>query len=99
MTGDALDIRRLFLDVDKAVHRPSLIEVAEAIMRCAGVSACNITVGEIDVETIGTGITIKGERMNYDEIEQAIERTGAVVHSMDQIVAGSRLIEHVPRSR
>lgn len=99
MTAARPDIRRLVLDVDKAVRRPSLVDVAAAIARCSGVQACNITVNEIDVETVGTNITVEGIAMDYDEIERAIENTGAVVHSLDQIVVGSRLIDHVPRGR
>lgn len=96
---DPLNIRRLVLDVDKSIRHPSLIELSLAIQRCRGVEACNITVGEIDIETVGTNITIEGTAMDYDEIEREIETTGAVVHSVDQIIVGERLIEHVPRQR
>jgi hypothetical protein len=87
------------LDVDKTTQRPSLIEIAAAIQSCPGVEACNITVGEIDIETVGTNITIEGSGLDYDEVVRAIERTGAVVHSVDQIVAGERIIEDTPRRR
>jgi hypothetical protein len=97
--GRPLNIRRLVLDVDKTTQRPSLIEIASAIQGCGGVEACNITVGEIDIETVGTNITIEGEGLDYDEIFRAIERTGAVVHSVDQIVVGERIIEDTPRRR
>jgi uncharacterized protein len=63
------------------------------------VEACNITVGEIDIETVGTNITIEGVDIKYDEIVRAIEKTGAVVHGLDQVVAGERILENVPRSR
>lgn len=99
MSPAPLRVRRLVLDVDKAVRSPSLVELAQAIQRCGGVTACNITVGEIDVETIGTNITIEGEGLDYDEIERAIETTGAVVHSLDQIVAGDHILEDTPRRR
>lgn len=94
-----MNIRRLVLDVDKAMARPSLIEIGEAISACPGVAALNITVGEIDVETIGMDVTIEGEELDYEQICRAIENTGAVVHSIDQLVAGSRLIESVRRIR
>jgi hypothetical protein len=94
-----MNIRRLVLDVDKAVARPSLLEIGEAICNCQGVEAVNVTVKEIDIETVGTNITIEGEQMDYEAIEKAIEATGAVVHSMDQLVAGIRLIEEAERKR
>uniref|UniRef100_A0A7C3UZ24 DUF211 domain-containing protein n=1 Tax=Desulfobacca acetoxidans TaxID=60893 RepID=A0A7C3UZ24_9BACT len=94
-----MDIRRLVLDVDKAVKRPSLIELAQAIDKCDGVEAFNITVEEIDIETVGMIVTVEGEYLDYDKIAQAIENTGAVVHSIDQVVVGSRLIECVRPAR
>jgi len=94
-----MNIRRLVLDVDKARERPSLLEIAQTIERCAGVEVLNLTVDEIDIETVGMDITVEGERLDYDEILKAIESTGAVVHSIDQVVAGNRIIERVPRIR
>jgi hypothetical protein len=96
---EKLNLRRLVMDVDKAVRAPSLIEVAEAIQRCEGVAACNITVSEIDIETVGTNITIEGTGLDYEEIVRAIEKTGAVVHGLDQVIAGDRMLENVPRAR
>lgn len=93
------NLRRLVMDVDKAVRAPSLIEIAVAIQSCSGVEACNITVSEIDIETVGTNITIEGRDINYDEIVRAIEKTGAVVHGLDQLIAGDRILENVPRAR
>lgn len=45
-----MNIRRL----DKAIKRPSLIELAQAINSSNGVEAFNITVEEIDIEMVGT---------------------------------------------
>jgi hypothetical protein len=94
-----MNIRRLVLDVDKAMSRPSVLEIGAAISGCRGVEAVNVTVSEIDIETVGMNITVEGEQMDYDVIRKAIESTGAVVHSIDQLVAGNRLIEEVKRSR
>jgi hypothetical protein len=94
-----VNIRRLALDVDKAIARPSVIELAEAISSCNGVEALNITVSEIDVETVGMEVTIEGENLSYEQILEAIESTGAALHSLDQIACGERIIEHVKRER
>ena len=94
-----MNIRRLVLDVDKAMARPSLLEIAQAIEGCTGLEALNVTVDEIDIETVGMDITVEGEHLDYDEILKAIESTGAVVHSIDQLVVGNRVIERVPRTR
>lgn len=94
-----MKIRRLVLDVDKAMARPSLLEIAEAISACPGVEATNITVTEIDIETVGMNVTIEGQNLDYDALVKVIETAGAVVHSIDQIVCGERLIERVARER
>ena len=89
----ALSIRRVVLDVDKAAARPTLLELADAIAKVAGVEALNMTVTEIDIETVGTEITIEGTDIRYDALVKAIEASGAVLHSVDQVAAGERLIE------
>jgi uncharacterized protein len=94
-----MNIRRLLLDVDKALARPSLLEVGDAISACSGVEALNISLGDIDVETMGLEVTIEGAGLNYDEIVRAIENTGAVVHGVEQIVAGERILERSERAR
>jgi len=94
-----LNIRRLVLDVDKAVIRPSLIDLAAAIERVEGVQGVNVTVTEIDIETVGSEVTVEGENINYSALVEAIESTGAVVHSIDQLVCGSRIVERIKRER
>lgn len=94
-----MNIRRLALDVDKALDRPSLLDIGKAISGCKGVEACNITVEEIDVETIGMDVIVEGVALDYDEIARAIENTGAAVHSLDEVVFGERIIPYTPRVR
>jgi uncharacterized protein len=94
-----MDVRRLVMDVDKAVARPSLLEIAAAIDSASGVEATNIQVNEIDIETVGMNITVQGSNLDYEEIARAIENAGAVVHSIDEVVTGSYLIENVKRVR
>ena len=94
-----MNIRRLVLDVDKTLARPSLVELAEAIEHVAGVEGLNILVKEIDVETVDMDITIEGEHLEYAAIVKAIEATGAVVHSIDQLASGYRVVEPIKRER
>jgi hypothetical protein len=94
-----LNIPRLVLDVDKAISRPSLIDLAQAIEKAQGVHAVNITVTEIDIETVGTNVTVEGEEIDYEALVAAIESTGAVVHSIDELACGSRIVESVKRRR
>ena len=59
-----MNIRRVVLDVDKAISRPTLLEIARAIDSVAGVRGLNITVTDIDIETVGTDVTIEGENLD-----------------------------------
>ncbi|MES1956309.1 DUF211 domain-containing protein [Salinisphaera hydrothermalis] len=94
-----MNLRRVMLDVDKARSRPEMTEIAAAIEAAPGVEAVNITVTEIDVETVGMEVTVVGEQIDYVALVDAIDGTGAVVHSTDELVAGDRIVERVPRSR
>jgi hypothetical protein len=94
-----MSIRRLALDVDKVVDRPDMITLARALEAVAGVAAVNVTVTEIDVETIGTDVTVEGEGIDVDALFDAIREVGAVLHSIDEVVAGDYIIEHVARVR
>lgn len=92
-------IRRLALDVDKVVDRPEMVSLARAMAETPGVSAVNITVNEIDIETVGTVVTVEGDDIDTDALFAAIEKAGAVLHSVDEVVAGDRIIDHVSRVR
>jgi hypothetical protein len=85
--------------VDWAVSGPTIVVIAKAIEAVDGVHAANITVTEIDMETIGSDVTVEGEGIDPDTLVRAIEETGAVVHSIDHLVVGDRLVEAVPRAR
>jgi hypothetical protein len=94
-----MNIRRLLLDVDKARARPTVLEIARAIEDVAHVEGVNVTVTDIDEETVGMDVTIEGSNLDYEAIVGAIESTGAVVHSVDEVVSGERVVERIPRSR
>jgi hypothetical protein len=88
-----LRLRRVVLDVDKAIKEPSIFALVEAIQNVSGVAAVNATLEEMDVDVMGLVLTIEGDGFDYTSVEEAINRTGAVIHSVDQIVAGEEMIE------
>ena len=94
-----MNIQKLLLDVDKAIKLPSIIEIGEAINKEKGVEAFTIDVNEIDLETVGMNITIEGQNLDYKKLEEAIEKTGAVVHSIDLLSAGTRIVTPIVRER
>jgi len=94
-----MNIKRLVLDVDKTTGRPTLVELAQAIEPIKGIEGFNIAVTEIDAETVGTEITVEGDDIDYKQLVDQIESVGAVVHGIDEIAGGSKLIENVQRKR
>ena len=92
-----MNIRRLILDVGKGLNKPTLIELSEAMVSVKGVEGVNISVIEIDIETMGMNVTIEGSNIDFEEIIRKIENSGAVVHSVDEVAVGSRLVENIRR--
>ncbi len=89
-------IKRLVLDVLIPIKGPSIIDVAEKLSQLDGVEAVNITVKEVDVETQNIILVMEGHNIDFDEVKMVIEDVGGVIHSIDQVVAGERVVE-VPR--
>jgi hypothetical protein len=94
-----MNVRRLMLDVDKAKERPDLVDLARAVEAVPGVEGTNITVTDIDMETVGMEVTVEGTNIDVAALIAAIEEAGAAMHSIDEIVVGERVVERVPRAR
>ena len=50
-------------------------------------------------ETVGLEVTVEGEQIDASALVKAIERVGAAVHSIDELVVGTHIVERVPRTR
>ena len=87
-------IKRIILDVLKP-HAPSIIEVAERLSALEGISGVNISLEEVDAETDSIKITIEGNNINYENVKKEISECGAVIHSIDGVSAGLKIIEEV----
>jgi hypothetical protein len=99
MPSGETHVRRVVLDIDMAINRPTLPQLAAAISQVRGVEAVAMVTTEIDIETIGLDVTVEGDGIDVDALIEAIEASGAVNHAIDELAAGSRLIEARRRSR
>jgi hypothetical protein len=88
------EIRRLVLDVLKP-HHPTIVELARKLSVLEGVSGVNCSLEEVDQETESIKITIEGSALDFDAIESAISETGAVIHSVDSVSAGKKMVDEV----
>jgi hypothetical protein len=84
----------LVLDVLKP-HNPSIVELAGVLGDVEGVDGVNLSLYEMDQKTENVKITLEGLDLDYELIRQEIENMGAVVHSVDEIAAGKKIIEEV----
>jgi hypothetical protein len=87
-------IRRIVLDVLKP-HNPRLTELSLMLARDARVNGVNISLKEVDQNTESISITLEGDDLSYDSIKEILEQAGAVIHSIDQVVAGKTFVEEV----
>lgn len=90
-------LRRLVLDVLKPLKDPSIVDVALELAKVPGVEAVNITVNEVDVETLSLTVVIEGDNIDFNRVKLVFDEVGAAIHSIDQVVAGERLVEIPPR--
>ncbi len=87
-------LRRLVLDVLKP-HEPSNVLLAVKLSEIENVEGVNLLLREMDQNTETLKITIVGNDLNFEEIRRVLEEFGAVIHSVDEIVAGRRIVESV----
>ncbi|MHA1143463.1 MAG: DUF211 domain-containing protein [Candidatus Helarchaeota archaeon] len=90
--SDGKGIRRLVLDVLKP-HQPSLPELALEITKIPGIVGVNISLIEIDRDTESIKITIEGIDLMFEKIRTQLNEWNCSIHSIDQVVAGRKVIE------
>jgi hypothetical protein len=61
----------------------------------SGILGVNCTIDEVDQDTESLKITIEGNAINYERVEKAIKDCGAVIHSVDSVSTGKKLVECV----
>ncbi|NOR46512.1 MAG: hypothetical protein GQ533_00460, partial [Methanosarcinaceae archaeon] len=74
---------------------PLTLEYAKALSELEAISGVNLSLYEVDQQTENVKITIEGDDLDYERIKEVIEELGAVIHSIDEIAAGRRLVEEV----
>ncbi|MEE9116597.1 MAG: DUF211 domain-containing protein [Thermoplasmata archaeon] len=88
------EIKRLVLDVLKP-HNPSIVELSKRLSNLNGVVGVNCTLDEVDQDTESIKITVEGPSVSFSKIEKTIRECGAVIHSVDSVSAGKKIVEEV----
>ena len=87
-------IRRLVLDVLKP-HKPSVVELSEALSNLEGIEGVNIIIYEIDQQVENVKVILAGSSIDFERIKGKLEEMGATIHSVDEVAAGKRIVEEV----
>lgn len=74
-------------------QEPDILEFADGAAACSGVAGVNAVLIETDREVQTLELTIEGEDIDSDGLEEAITDLGGTVHSIDQVACGERLVE------
>lgn len=85
-------IRRIVLDVLKP-HDPSIREFAQSAAATPGVTGVNAILVEIDEKVQNIKITVEGEDIDYDMLQDTVDELGGSIHSIDEIVCGEHMVE------
>jgi hypothetical protein len=85
-------LRRIVLDTLKP-HDPDILTLAQQLSDLEGISAVNITIVEIDRKVENAKITVVGDDIPYEKAHQLIRELGGTVHSIDEVVAGAKIID------
>ena len=93
-TSKSVRIRRLVLDVLKP-HQPRIDVLAIAIGKLEHVESVNIVRTETDSSTEGINVTIIGSNLIFEDIESVLKDYGTSIHSVDEVVAGEKIIDSV----
>ncbi|MEM0245043.1 MAG: DUF211 domain-containing protein [Zestosphaera sp.] len=86
-----MGLKKIVLDVLKPIREPTLVTLAKNLSRVSGVKEVSIVVSEMDVETVTSVITINGNNIDYDEVENTLRELGVALHSVDEVVFESEV--------
>ena len=92
--GQRPPIRRIVIDAAIPTKGVTIVDVAKELYKVDGVKAVRITVDDVDVDVLGLAIVVEGVDIDYDKLEEVLEKVGGVVHSIDEVVVG----EYVPEA-
>jgi hypothetical protein len=87
-------IRRLVLDVLK-LHEPSLVDFTLSLEELEHIDAVNVTLTEVDSKTESVKIVLEGTSLDFELIDKKLKEMHSSIHSVDQVVAGKRVLESV----
>ena len=84
-------IRRVVLDVLK-LRDPPLPEFALRLCSMPNIDGVKVTLVEIDQNTESVKVIMEGDDVDLDFVQKMMKDYGAVVHSIDEVSVGKRVV-------
>ncbi|MFC4405546.1 DUF211 domain-containing protein [Haloarchaeobius iranensis] len=85
-------VRRLVVDVLKP-HEPPLVEFTRQLSDVESVDGVTSSLIELDKKVQNVKLSIEGESVEFDAVEETVEGLGATVHSVDEVACGEQVVE------
>ncbi|HIQ30347.1 MAG TPA: hypothetical protein EYH45_07275 [Candidatus Caldiarchaeum subterraneum] len=87
--GSKIAISKIVFDILKP-HIPPLVDFVTEIASVSGLEKVDATIVEVDADTDTVKLVVEGNDINLEKLKEVIKKTGAVIHSIDQVVAVKR---------
>jgi len=84
-------IQRVVLDVLK-LRDPPLPEFALRLCSMPNIEGVKVSLVEIDQNTESVKVIMEGADIDLDFVEKMMKEYGAVVHSIDEVAVGKRVV-------
>jgi hypothetical protein len=81
-----ISISKIVFDILKP-HTPPLVDFVTEIASVSGLERVDATIVEVDADTDTVKLVVEGNDINLEKLREVIKKTGAVIHSIDQVVA------------
>ena len=85
-------IRRVVLDVLKP-HQPNIVPFTEQLTDQEAVIGVTSKLVEIEEKVRTIRVTIEGEDLDMDAIEERINDLGGSIHSVDEVSCGQEVVD------
>lgn len=89
-------LRRVELDVMKPSD-PSIVDVSKNLSALKSVENVDVMVMDVERKVEKLRIILEGENLDFDDVRVCLESMGAVIHAVDRVCRGSRIIEPIAR--
>jgi uncharacterized protein len=70
-----------------------MLTLADKLGDIEGIQGVDIALFEIDNKVENIKITLEGEDIDYQEVQEVVQDAGGSIHSIDKVSTGKQLIE------